>query len=173
MADGASPLTRHLVNSRIRSRLVPPIGLQHRGAPPGASPSWWWWGGRAVNQAEPACPARAHTDTQQVTQSWKTAIPCGTASPRADLLAPRLEKARLGQNPSALWVGPSCYGLRKMHPTWTSQVPKFVQFTEAYLALGSCPSVRCRGHPAVFQGWEESKLLWEGTKDLLAVNLGE
>ena len=43
MADGASPLTRHLVNSRIRSRLVPPIGLQHRGAPPGASPSWWWW----------------------------------------------------------------------------------------------------------------------------------
>lgn len=83
-------------------------------------------GGGAVNQAEPACPAYAHTDTQQVTQSRKTAIPCGTASPRADLLAPWLEKARPGQNLSSLWVGLSCYGLGKMHPTWTSQVQKFV-----------------------------------------------
>lgn len=74
--------------------MVLPQGPAHLGGGGG--------GGRAVNQAEPACPARAHTDTQQVTQSWKTAIPCGTASPRADLLAPRLEKARLGQNPSAL-----------------------------------------------------------------------
>lgn len=63
-------------------------------------------GGGAVNQAEPACPAYAHTDTQQVTQSRKTAIPCGTASPRADLLAPWLEKARPGQNLSSLWLAP-------------------------------------------------------------------
>ena len=70
VADGASPLTRHLVNSRIRSRLVPPIGLQHRGAPPGASHSrWWWWGSESGRASLPCICTHRHTAGDTVTEN--------------------------------------------------------------------------------------------------------